>query len=106
MWPVIFSSNIVPSRGRAHFMYRQILYKCFPSPRAKREPNPCCQNFTKKKKMNPKSVEHKQLDRGQMVAKESNTGVIVGKWKDTRDVMSLTTKSVPTLVETPTRRVV
>lgn len=60
----------------------------------------------KRRKMNPKSVEQKQLDRGQMVAKESKTGVIVGKWKDTRDVMFLTTKSVPTLVETPTRRVV
>lgn len=42
----------------------------------------------KKRKMNPKSVEQKQLDRGQMVAKESNTGVIVGKWKDTRDVLN------------------
>lgn len=40
-----------------------------------------------------------------MVPKESNTGVIVGKWKDTREVMFLTTKSVPTLVENPTRRV-
>lgn len=56
--------------------------------------------------MNPKSVEQKQLDKGRMVAKESNTGVIVGTWKDTRDVMFSTTKSVPTLVETPTRRVV
>lgn len=42
----------------------------------------------KKRKMNPKSVEHKQLDRGHMVAKESNPGVIVGKWKNTRDVIS------------------
>lgn len=31
----------------------------------------------KKRKMNPKSVEQKQLDRGQKVAKESNTEVIV-----------------------------
>lgn len=35
----------------------------------------------KKRKMNPKSVEKKQLDRGQKVAKESNTEVIVHSFR-------------------------
>lgn len=39
-----------------------------------------------------------------MIVKESNTGATLGKWKDKRDVMFLTTKYVPTLEEIATRR--
>lgn len=55
------------------------------------------------RKMNSKKVEKRILRKGQMINKQNNTSIIIGKWKDKRDVMYLTTKLVPTLVETQTR---
>jgi hypothetical protein len=57
-----------------------------------------------RRKHNPDRVVKQKLRKGDMVAKESNTKVIVGKWKDKRDVIFLTTKSVPEMVEVQTRR--
>nr|CAI5837855.1 unnamed protein product [Callosobruchus analis] len=38
-----------------------------------------------------------------MVSK-NNTNVVIGKWKDKRDVLFLTTRAVPEVVEVPTKR--
>ncbi|XP_050301585.1 uncharacterized protein LOC126739809 [Anthonomus grandis grandis] len=35
---------------------------------------------------------------------KSNTKVVVGKWKDKRDVLFLTTQAIPEMVKVPTRR--
>lgn len=43
------------------------------------------------RKLNPKEVINMKLTRGQQVAKESNTGIVVLKWKDKRDVLMLST---------------
>uniref|UniRef100_A0A1B6MQT6 PiggyBac transposable element-derived protein domain-containing protein n=1 Tax=Graphocephala atropunctata TaxID=36148 RepID=A0A1B6MQT6_9HEMI len=53
----------------------------------------------KKRKLNSKNVEKKALNKGEMIVKESNTGVIIGKWKDKREVMFLTTKEIPVMTE-------
>lgn len=58
----------------------------------------------KNRKFNPKPVVTKKLKRGEMVSLQSNTDVIVSKWKDKRDVLFLSTKSVPELQEVATRR--
>lgn len=58
----------------------------------------------KRRKHNPDRVVKRKLQRGEMVTKESNTKVVVGKWKDKRDVLFLTTKSVPEMVEVQTKR--
>lgn len=44
--------------------------------------------------LNPKEVISANLSKGQQVARESNTGVVVLKWKDRRDVLMLST--IPT----------
>lgn len=46
----------------------------------------------KNRKMNPKEVITKNLKRGEVIANESNTGVVVLKWQDKRDVLCLSTK--------------
>lgn len=56
------------------------------------------------RKLNPKEVLNAKLKRGEMKMQKSNTKVIVGKWKDKRDVLFLTTKAVPQMVEVPTKR--
>lgn len=58
----------------------------------------------KNRVMNSKIVADSKLEKGQMVVKESNTGVIMGKWKDKREVTFLTTKSVPQMIETTNKR--
>lgn len=44
------------------------------------------------RKLNPKEVITKKLKKGETVSAESNTGVVVLKWKDKRDVLVLSTK--------------
>lgn len=44
------------------------------------------------RKLNPKHVIDKKLKVGETIASESNTGVVVQKWKDKRDVLTLSTK--------------
>jgi hypothetical protein len=44
------------------------------------------------RKLNPKAVIDKKLKKGETVAAESNTGVVIQKWKDKRDVLTLSTK--------------
>lgn len=51
------------------------------------------------RKFNPKPIFDTKLKRGEMLALESNTKVIVGKWSDKRDVAFLTTKSAPEMVQ-------
>jgi hypothetical protein len=58
----------------------------------------------KNRKFNPRPVIDAKLRKGGMIAKESSTKVIVGKWKDKRDVLFLTTESVPELVEVQTKK--
>lgn len=43
------------------------------------------------RKLNPKEVTNAKLKRGQQVARESNTGIVVLKWRDKRDVLVLST---------------
>lgn len=56
------------------------------------------------RKLNPTPVTTAKLKPGEMILRQSNSNVIVGKWKDRRDVLFLTTKSVPELVDVQTRR--
>jgi hypothetical protein len=44
------------------------------------------------RKLNLKAVIDKKLKKGETVAAESNTGVVIQKWKDKRDVLTLSTK--------------
>lgn len=46
----------------------------------------------KNRKHIPKSVVHKKLKRGEYIAKESEDGITVMKWRDKRDVLVLSTK--------------
>lgn len=57
----------------------------------------------KNRKYNPKDVIDQKLNKGDTIARESNTGVIVSKWKDKRDVLMLSTKHVNENVTVQTR---
>lgn len=50
------------------------------------------------KKDLPKEVLQANLKRGEMVSREDESGVVVLKWKDTRDVRLLSTKHAPIMV--------
>lgn len=52
------------------------------------------------RKMNPKEVTEKKLKKDETVALESNTGVVIQKWKDKRDVLTLSTRHTDDLVDT------
>lgn len=56
------------------------------------------------RKHNPKAVIDAKLKRGQIKSLQSNTKVIVTKWKDKRDVLFLTTKDTPSMIEVQTKR--
>lgn len=56
------------------------------------------------RKLNPKGVTSAKLKKGEMKMQKSYTKVIVGKWKDKRDVLFLTTRAVPEMVEVITKR--
>lgn len=46
----------------------------------------------KNRKGLPAHVTQKQIDKGQVIGKESLDGIVVGKWKDKREVYFLTTR--------------
>ncbi|CAH2009459.1 unnamed protein product [Acanthoscelides obtectus] len=48
--------------------------------------------------MNPKQVVDKKLKKGETGAAESNSGIIIQKWKDKRDVLTLSTKHTDELL--------
>lgn len=50
------------------------------------------------RKLNPKEVTQSKLKKGEKIARESNTGVVVLKWKDKRDVLMLTTTHDDTML--------
>lgn len=56
------------------------------------------------RKLNPKEVITKKLKKGETVSAESNTGVVVLKWRDKRDVLVLSTKHNDELVSVRQRR--
>ncbi|XP_022907013.1 piggyBac transposable element-derived protein 4-like [Onthophagus taurus] len=56
------------------------------------------------RKLNPKAVTSAKLKKGEIKMQQSNTKVVVAKWKDKRDVLFLTTRAVPEMVEVPTKR--
>nr|CAH7740619.1 unnamed protein product [Callosobruchus chinensis] len=58
----------------------------------------------KNRKHNPKPVTDAKLEKGAMIARESNTHVVVGKWKDKREVLFLTTEAVPEMKDVQTKR--
>lgn len=58
----------------------------------------------KHRKYNPRVVTEAKLKKGEMIARQSSTNVVVGKWKDKRDVLFLTTNSVPEMVDIQTKR--
>lgn len=58
----------------------------------------------KKRKYNPKPVVTAKLKKGEMTKLQSESKIIVGKWKDKRDVLFLTTKSVPELTNITNKR--
>ncbi|XP_015437540.1 PREDICTED: piggyBac transposable element-derived protein 4-like [Dufourea novaeangliae] len=50
------------------------------------------------KKFLPKDILHCKLRKGEMVSKEDDNGIVVLKWRDTRDVRILSTKHAPIMV--------
>lgn len=52
----------------------------------------------KNRKGNPKDVIAEKLRKGEVIAKESNSGVVILKWCDKREVLMLTTKHTNTMV--------
>lgn len=56
------------------------------------------------RKLNCKVVVEKQLTKGQVIAKESNTGVVQMKWRDKRDVLLLSTKHTNKMKKVTTSR--
>lgn len=51
------------------------------------------------KKSIPKDVLNCKLRRGEMVAKEDDNGIVILKWRDTRDVRILSTKHAPIMTQ-------
>nr|CAH7727590.1 unnamed protein product [Callosobruchus chinensis] len=56
------------------------------------------------RKLKPKAVTNAKLKRGEMKVHKISTNDVVRKWKDKRDVLFLTTRAVPEMVEAPTKR--
>lgn len=52
----------------------------------------------------PRPIVQKKLKRGELISLESDNHIIIGKWKSKRDVLFLTTKSVPVMTELATKR--
>ncbi|CAH1998424.1 unnamed protein product [Acanthoscelides obtectus] len=48
--------------------------------------------------MNPKQVVDKKLKKGETGAAESNSGIMIQKWKDKRDVLTLSKKHTDELL--------
>lgn len=57
-----------------------------------------------KRKFNNKEVETAKLRKSEVIARESDTGVLMLKWKDRRDVLALSTKHTPNMIETINKR--
>lgn len=58
----------------------------------------------KNRKNNPKDVINKKLKKGESYSQESNTGVVITKWHDKRDVLTLSTKHTGEMITMRTRR--
>ncbi|XP_039299897.1 piggyBac transposable element-derived protein 4-like [Nilaparvata lugens] len=58
----------------------------------------------KNRKHVPKAVVNRKLKKGELVSLQSNSDVIVAKWKDKRDVLFLTSRAVPEMVTIATKR--
>ncbi|CAH1977065.1 unnamed protein product [Acanthoscelides obtectus] len=58
----------------------------------------------KNRKFNPKPITDAKLEKGDLIVRESNTHVIVGKWRDKRQVLFLTTEAVPEMTDVQTKR--
>lgn len=56
------------------------------------------------RKNNPKEVKEKKLKTGESVAKICNDGVLVGKWRDKRDVSYITTEFSNKMIDYQDRR--
>lgn len=50
------------------------------------------------KKFFPKAILHCKLRKGEMVSKEDDNGIVVLKWRDTRDLRILSTEHTPIMV--------
>ena len=57
----------------------------------------------KNRKGLPKDVVTSKLKKGESIAKESEEGMLVLKWKDKHDVMALSTKHGPEMVDVRTK---
>lgn len=57
----------------------------------------------KNRKLNPEPVITEKLNKGGIIARESNTGVVVSKWKDKRDVLFLSTKHGDDMIDVQIR---
>lgn len=58
----------------------------------------------KTRRNNPTAVTKAKLKKGEIKMQQSNSNVIVSKWKDKRDILFLTTKSVPEMTAITTKR--
>ncbi|KAJ8967170.1 hypothetical protein NQ314_003059 [Rhamnusium bicolor] len=85
----IFMDNFYVSVGLAKELLRKKIY--------------CTGTLRGNRKGNPKEIVNAKLQKGQSLAKYQN-GVLVGKWKDKRDVLYLSTEFKNKLVENENKR--
>lgn len=55
------------------------------------------------RKRNPTDVTKKKLKKGDIVARQNDNGVLVLKWKDRRDVLAISSKHMPSMVNVTQR---
>lgn len=60
--------------------------------------------LNRKRRRLPKTLLGQKLNKGELVSLQNDNKVIIGKWKDKREVLFLTTKSVPNMVPVTTKR--
>ncbi|XP_050309162.1 piggyBac transposable element-derived protein 4-like [Anthonomus grandis grandis] len=58
----------------------------------------------KNRRNNPKEVINKKLERGEIFSRESNTGVIVSKWQEKQEILTLSTKHLGNLIKVSSGR--
>ncbi|XP_050308036.1 piggyBac transposable element-derived protein 4-like [Anthonomus grandis grandis] len=56
------------------------------------------------RKRNPTDVTRKKLNKGDIVARQNDHGVMVLKWKDRRDVLAISSKHIPSMINVTQRR--
>lgn len=64
----------------------------------------CTGTLQMNRRGNPRAVTSKRLTRGRLIYRKNQKGVCVMKWKDKRDVLTISTEHTPDLIQTTNRR--